>query len=239
MEQTDYVSYELAKKLKETGFDWECRGYYPESGELCGSIEADNFNHLGSTYKGEWFSDTISAPTLWHAQKWLREKHKLHILVDSGLYGKWYYKVFPIGECCIDEGNSNYVTYEQALSAGIESALRLLGKGRRKMIARHYDCHYYCGYAGVCNLLGGECHKRCSHFLTEDRYYEILSESDTKVSSRYVPKIMFNTEFWVKYEADLAKEVALKVANKFNTPHEAAEYAVSVAKSVVEGLKRK
>ena len=44
---------------------------------------------------------------------------------------------------------------------------------------------------------------------------------------------------WQRYEADLAKEVALKVANKFNDPKEAAEYAVSVAKSVVEGLKRK
>lgn len=44
---------------------------------------------------------------------------------------------------------------------------------------------------------------------------------------------------WQLYEADLAKEVALKVANKFNAPHEAAEYAVSVAKAVVEELKRK
>lgn len=44
---------------------------------------------------------------------------------------------------------------------------------------------------------------------------------------------------WQRYEANLAKEVVLKVANKFNTPHEAAEYAVSVAKAVVEGLKRK
>lgn len=44
---------------------------------------------------------------------------------------------------------------------------------------------------------------------------------------------------WQRYEADLAKEVALKVANKFNDPKEAAEYAVSVAKAVVEGLKRK
>lgn len=44
---------------------------------------------------------------------------------------------------------------------------------------------------------------------------------------------------WQRYEADLAKEVALKVANKYNDPKQAAEYAVSVAKSVVEGLKRK
>lgn len=44
---------------------------------------------------------------------------------------------------------------------------------------------------------------------------------------------------WQRYEADLTKEVALKVANKFNSPYEAAEYAVKVAKAVVEGLKRK
>ena len=44
---------------------------------------------------------------------------------------------------------------------------------------------------------------------------------------------------WQRYTADLAKEVALKVANKYNGPKEAAEYAVSVAKAVVEGLKRK
>lgn len=45
--------------------------------------------------------------------------------------------------------------------------------------------------------------------------------------------------YWQAYTADLAKEIAVKAANKFNDPHEAAEYAVKVAKSVVEGLKRK
>ena len=45
--------------------------------------------------------------------------------------------------------------------------------------------------------------------------------------------------YWDAYTADLAKEVALKVANKYNAPKETAEYAVKVAKTVVEGLKRK
>ena len=45
--------------------------------------------------------------------------------------------------------------------------------------------------------------------------------------------------YWDAYAADLAREVALKVANKYSDPKEAAEYAVSVAKAVVEGLKRK
>ena len=44
---------------------------------------------------------------------------------------------------------------------------------------------------------------------------------------------------WQRYEADLAKEVALKVANKYNDPKQLAEYAVKCAKAVAEGLKRK
>lgn len=44
---------------------------------------------------------------------------------------------------------------------------------------------------------------------------------------------------WTAYTADLAKEIALKVANKYNGPEQAADYAVKVAKAVVEGLKRK
>lgn len=72
-----------------------------------------------------------------------------------------------------------------------------------------------------------------------ERMRKALKEVEAHNKPRYVPKIMFNTEFWVKYEADLAKEVALKVANKYSDPKEAAEYAVLVAKAVVEGLKRK
>lgn len=54
---------------------------------------------------------------------------------------------------------------------------------------------------------------------------------------RCIPKIMFNTEFWVKYEADLAKEIALKVANRYNDPEETAKYAAKAAKQIVKHLK--
>lgn len=66
------------------------------------------------------------------------------------------------------------------------------------------------------------------------------SPSEKKYGSITIPVEVDLTEsFWDAYTADLAKEIAVKVANKFNAPHEAAEYAVSVAKAVVEGLKRK
>lgn len=43
--------------------------------------------------------------------------------------------------------------------------------------------------------------------------------------------------FWESYTADLAKELVLKIANKYNQPHEAAEEAVRTAKEVVKHLK--
>lgn len=66
------------------------------------------------------------------------------------------------------------------------------------------------------------------------------AEKKPNVGSIKIPvEVDLTDSFWDAYTADLAKEVALKVANKFNDPKEAAEYAVSVAKAVVEGLKRK
>lgn len=65
-------------------------------------------------------------------------------------------------------------------------------------------------------------------------------KENSNVGSITIPvEVDLTDSYWDAYAADLAKEVALKVANKFNDPEQAAEYAVSVAKAVVEGLKRK
>ena len=67
-------------------------------------------------------------------------------------------------------------------------------------------------------------------------------EIDTIVVRGYIPDL--NSFFkcdWDAYTADLAKEIAVKITNKKmdNDPKEAADYAVSVAKAVVENLKKK
>lgn len=62
---------------------------------------------------------------------------------------------------------------------------------------------------------------------------------DDLLSNPQIVNLHNGMHYWQCYEANLAKEVALKVANKYNDPEEVAEYAVSVAKAVVEGLKRK
>lgn len=66
------------------------------------------------------------------------------------------------------------------------------------------------------------------------------AEKKSNVGSIKIPvEVDLTDSYWDAYAAELAKEVALKVANKYNAPKEAADYAVSVAKAVVEGLKKK
>lgn len=66
------------------------------------------------------------------------------------------------------------------------------------------------------------------------------AEKKSNVGSIKIPvEVDLTDSYWDAYAADLAKEIAVKVANKFNGPKEVAEYAVLVAKAVAEGLKRK
>lgn len=64
------------------------------------------------------------------------------------------------------------------------------------------------------------------------------AEKKPNVGSIKIPvEVDLTDGFWDAYTADLAKEVAMKVANKYNDPKQLADYAVKVAKSVAEGLK--
>lgn len=66
------------------------------------------------------------------------------------------------------------------------------------------------------------------------------AEKKPNVGSIKIPvEVDLTDSYWDEYAADLAKEIAVKVANKYSDPKEAGEYAVLVAKAVVDGLKRK
>lgn len=66
----DYVNFEVAKLLKEKGFDWRCEKFYINTikipcSELKPFAECKNWNNT---------SDKVSAVPLWQAAKWLRGK---------------------------------------------------------------------------------------------------------------------------------------------------------------------
>ena len=74
----------------------------------------------------------------------------------------------------------------------------------------------------------------------EDNIRNVLNGTDEFPMGGHISTSIIQTGEmdWDAYAADLAKEIVLKVANKYNDPKEAAYYAVSVAKSVVENLKK-
>lgn len=95
----DYVSYEVARLLKEKGFDWMCNGYYNKDDEdsepYFGDGEgADNWNNQPPSVKDLW----CSAPTHQMAMKWLREIHNIFIVIEPHMYDY------------VNEKNSSYVT---------------------------------------------------------------------------------------------------------------------------------
>lgn len=84
--------------------------------------------------------------------------------------------------------------------------------------------------------------RHCGQIYTQDDFINDYDPSKHEVNPnpRYIPKIMFNTEFWVKYEADLAHDLAVQMVKcNRNNYDKIGNMAVRVAKSVVENLKQK
>ena len=71
-------------------------------------------------------SDFIDAPTMWEAQKWLREEKQIEIVVHSFDYvGEPYFAdihMYREVRCACSYADS----YEEALSEGIKEALKIL-----------------------------------------------------------------------------------------------------------------
>lgn len=128
METTDFCSYELSKRLKDCGFDEPCYFYYtrkdsPDDHVWLTTSEEAPIDYNRSVYAG------CSMPTLAQAQKWLRERKDIAILLDCEFKDGWGYEIakfdnqFAVPFC---ECKYGFQTYESALSAGIKSALILL-----------------------------------------------------------------------------------------------------------------
>jgi hypothetical protein len=120
----EYVSFETSKLLKEKGFDWECFGYYVDD-------EPYDVKHsfLGET-NSTWEARCSSAPTLQMAMKWLREVHKICIVVypfthrERGTYTSDICTV----TMTMEEGHLRGVwnSYEEACEASIKYSLENL-----------------------------------------------------------------------------------------------------------------
>lgn len=130
----DYVSFETAKLLKEQGFKIpydSFRGVY-----INGIFKRLN---PGDGYGYNTGDEIVEVCSLQMVMKWLREVHKLHIILDiHWLYfanqNGWMYTISRIlengNEYVDSRGDENdknfYPTYEEAAEAGIKYCLEKL-----------------------------------------------------------------------------------------------------------------
>lgn len=128
MDNEDFVSYKIAQALKKAGFDWGTDSYYgvmlSEQAEMLSAQLA--FEH-NDEYDFCDYHERVPAPTLAQAQKWLREVHRISVEPVCNMVRQWNINVCEIdnfGEALWAKIGLN--TYETALSAGIEAALKLI-----------------------------------------------------------------------------------------------------------------
>jgi hypothetical protein len=133
----DYVSFEVAKLLREKGFDESCYQKYDDEGYL-------SFNYVGYINDDKLCEDFYAlAPTLQMAMKWLREVYHIEISVTFGfpfIDGKQQYKYFwSIVRVCdnhleypMDDPNNAFYneemadSYEEAVEAALKYSLENL-----------------------------------------------------------------------------------------------------------------
>ena len=125
----DYCDYETCVALKELGYKVPTSAYYmPHHKDLIwvsnpfrGGYVIDCFYSHNSLPKDVMTANFIDAPTLWEAQKWLREEKHLHIEV-RWYSNMWYeYEVKEAEGKILAEGSA-FKTYEEALSTAIYMA---------------------------------------------------------------------------------------------------------------------
>ena len=127
MNTEDYVSYPIALALKKAGFDEPCRDFYWTSD--------GTFKHTDAPVhkNSEHCTTMVAAPTLWLAQKWLRERAievDVNPMFSHGGRDGYDWDVYnDFTGYPIIRGTLPFAeTYESALSAGIAAALELIEK---------------------------------------------------------------------------------------------------------------
>jgi hypothetical protein len=120
----DYVSYEVAKLLKEKGFDQNCATYY---------LDGQVWRH----YHGEVIpkgKQIYAAPSQAMAMKWFREVHKVLIVIDAYHADHWegYIDTFEISiyshasTIIVPNEIAHHTDYEEAVEAALKFCLENL-----------------------------------------------------------------------------------------------------------------
>ena len=117
----DYVSYEVAKLLKEKGFEGVCDYAYSNKGNYF-EIDRSNFDEI-----------YCLRPTLQMAMKWLREVHNIFIVIEPHAYdyineknSSYVFSLWHGDNYCENPLLKDFPSYEQACEEALKFSLENL-----------------------------------------------------------------------------------------------------------------
>ena len=130
----DFVTFDIAKKLKEKGFKLACIGHYEGDRFEYNTYDGYDINisYIARSYNDDdRFVEYTDVPVICQVLKWLREEKK--IFIEIALSPDGYQHIIYTGLYCMATScayhftfdgfyriEDNYITYEQAAIAGIE-----------------------------------------------------------------------------------------------------------------------
>ena len=107
--EKDYCDYDTCVALYELGLSFEDASQRFER------------NILTNRY------EEVPRPLLYEAQKWLRERHKLHITIYSQSQESWQYRITKPHQKPEDGlHGEDFSSFEEALLEGIKEAVKIL-----------------------------------------------------------------------------------------------------------------
>lgn len=115
-----YVTFETARMLKEAGFRDKTKTHYSNSGEVWET-------EMPADYNDDFNCNTCNRPTQSLAARWLRETHKICLILTPMTDG-WMYDLYDLKKCqyIILSKDTGIVTYETAFEEALQECLNLI-----------------------------------------------------------------------------------------------------------------
>lgn len=125
MIEEQFVSFDTACMLKESGFNISCRYSYDNVGGF-------RWLKIREPTPIEW----IPCPTQALAARWLREVHRISVnaafMAPSTNIDVWQYFIGKMDDMVcpgdFETSERTYATYEQAMEVGLQEAIKLIKK---------------------------------------------------------------------------------------------------------------
>ena len=128
LKEKDYCDYDTCVALKKLGYKENTLAYYTSEGFFHwrrAYIYDVAIPDLAKSSNKELYKHVLDAVSLYEAQKWMREKHNLHIEITYSP-SCWTGKIYDLKEWKYIKGFTFFESFEDALHTLIKEAVKIL-----------------------------------------------------------------------------------------------------------------